>query len=1485
MICSWHILPAISAMLAILLCRSLRFSFQEKVILFFVGVAGCCASYDHLHRELQQSHDSPGNIHREIIQFWEQECAAIESFSHRILHDISENPGNLHAVQQRIDHEFSGLLQSMNKQILLPPAGVRLINDEGGILAGAGSPFETIENWNRLVGSGTEALALVTLPAGTEAVFIYRSNGVACLTDLPLTHTAITGIINPRRSVISFLESAFPVHAVNLNIDSGNSDPETTHSLPITPEFSITYAITRSGSVNNPTAVPLLGTIAWISIMIAVLGLSVLIVGSVSSERIGVRFLYAALGSAFFYTFFSLTIEGNPLTCDALTDPQIFAHSGWLPHSSGELILLALSLWMIALNCHFHIPDTRNPGIFRITSALLLGMVPLCSVHIVDGLVSNSSLEWWPYLMIPHKPASILLPVSLLLIMGAYLRIVIWSCGMSANLITWKSILTYFFLMPAFTVYMSLFSGIAMNWYHWAFLLVLPAAHWIRNRQQGTRTNQYLLSFSTMIITVLVTGPELITRSFIEGQNNVKSSLMNWIENRDELRVFAVESNLRLLADDPDIKRYLSSPEYAMDEYFAFNIWKKCDLSAISSKYGVEIRDAEDQLIDRFAPNLYPESLPSHFFNRLHQLRSEPLLLPLNTMGATFQSDLSGAIAIHSGNTYLGCVILQLPIGPLTALPGTDEWGRTVRLFSGQGDKASSLPQNLSPLPDPGNLNGPDNEPIWMDDPVFHRAVLWLPVPDSESHHQAPLLAILPHLHWTAQISGLIQLLMISLGIVIPEIIISQLQIFIRNRQWTRGISFRSQLLMFLMITAIVVPLIFTGILHHLLREFSRNQRHSAVLNLTETSRNRLIDRAIEYARNLQSIIIQTESGEDPMIPRALMDMPWVILDNHGEVVQSSSSRYGPISPTLLASGYQTSQPQTGFYTNPDGFIAVQIFLPFPETISLRRVGQLTGTFYTEIPITGKLIQSIQESSDVSIDIYSNDRISASSRADLFNTGFLPAWLILDDNKIRQQSDNTWVQTSPISPDRDIGYTSICDDSGSTIGMMAVERPRIADFESETSVFDVLLMISSGLFIIGLWVSVTLGKRLASPIRALVDGSIRVASGDLETPVNFVSGGELGHLINTFNRMLGDLAAQRQDLELRHLMIATLLETMSSGIITVDDHNRIIIANRAARNLIPMNTTTRINQDLREMFRELNLQPIWETLEQFRSGNSSGEVTVRFLWQGTIVHLQAAMVRLPEGRHDSGSIMIVMDDISATVRASKMEAYTALARRIAHEIKNPLTPIQLSVEHLRQVFSDHAPEFPAVFDRCTTMILEETQSLKQLASEFSRFARFPKPSFIIADFRELIQEVLLLFSAPPDHIKLTHHVSQEPLWCRFDQDQMKRVLINLIQNGIHAMPEGGTLTVIAKRDGRFIMISVKDTGIGMSPETILHLFEPYFSTKSEGIGLGLVISKSTIEAHDGEIKVWSHPGQGSIFTVLLPFYENGYGEEKQTAGL
>jgi two-component system nitrogen regulation sensor histidine kinase NtrY len=234
--------------------------------------------------------------------------------------------------------------------------------------------------------------------------------------------------------------------------------------------------------------------------------------------------------------------------------------------------------------------------------------------------------------------------------------------------------------------------------------------------------------------------------------------------------------------------------------------------------------------------------------------------------------------------------------------------------------------------------------------------------------------------------------------------------------------------------------------------------------------------------------------------------------------------------------------------------------------------------------------------------------------------------------------------------------------------------------------------------------------------------------------------------------------------------------------------------------------------------------------------------------------------------------VVVFDDLTQLYKAQRMAAWREVARRIAHEIKNPLTPIQLSAQRLRRRYLDRFSQEDHVFDDCTKMISDQVDELKNLVNEFSNFARMPATKPSINSLNSVINECLTLYTEAHKHIIFRKSLDQQLPNIKFDREQIKRVIINLLENAIAAITTNGTIELRTSYNSelKIITLTVADTGCGIPPEDKARLFEPYFSTKKTGTGLGLAIVSTIIADHNGYIRVRDNSPQGSLFIIELP---------------
>jgi two-component system nitrogen regulation sensor histidine kinase NtrY len=388
---------------------------------------------------------------------------------------------------------------------------------------------------------------------------------------------------------------------------------------------------------------------------------------------------------------------------------------------------------------------------------------------------------------------------------------------------------------------------------------------------------------------------------------------------------------------------------------------------------------------------------------------------------------------------------------------------------------------------------------------------------------------------------------------------------------------------------------------------------------------------------------------------------------------------------------------------------------------------------------------------------------------------------------------------------------------------------------------------------------------LVAPIRRLMAAANLVSTGDLkvQVPVN-KSEGDLAKLGETFNKMTSELRTQRDDLvrasdviDSRRRFIEAVLSSASAGIIGVDEEGKIAVLNRSAEKLIGHPESEALSHPLSEIVPELN-----EMMAHAREGMQrlvQGQITIS---RGGKDRTLSVRVSAEQSGHTQDSYIITLDDITELVSAQRTSAWADVARRIAHEIKNPLTPIQLSAERIRRKYGKVIVEDRTVFDQCTDTIVRQVDDIRRMVDEFSRFARMPKPVIENEDVADTVRQVVFLMRVGHPDIDIDSEIKEDPMPARFDRRLISQGLQNIIKNAseaIAAVPPQelgkGRIEVRAARDGDDIVIDVIDNGIGLPKESRSRLLEPYVTTREKGTGLGLAIVGRILEDHGGRIEL------------------------------
>ncbi len=433
----------------------------------------------------------------------------------------------------------------------------------------------------------------------------------------------------------------------------------------------------------------------------------------------------------------------------------------------------------------------------------------------------------------------------------------------------------------------------------------------------------------------------------------------------------------------------------------------------------------------------------------------------------------------------------------------------------------------------------------------------------------------------------------------------------------------------------------------------------------------------------------------------------------------------------------------------------------------------------------------------------------------------------------------------------------------------------------------VLLLFSLVIVLFATWWGLRIAKGVTDPIQALAEGTELVAKGDLTVVIPQESDDEIGFLVNSFNQMTHDLrealsGLERSNAELdqRRAYMEIVLRNVDAGVVSLDADGRIGTINPAAQRLLGVAPgVSVIGSKLEEVLEQPELLDVIRELQgQTRIGIRESVRRQALVPSGEDVHTLAVTLSLLQDDEGGplGSV-IVFDDYTQEVRAQRMAAWREVARRIAHEIKNPLTPIQLSAQRIRRRFRDRleaAPDDAHVLDECVDTITSQVEGLKVLVNEFSNFARLPAAKPRPDDLNQLVQEATSSY-AGTESVAFTTELDATLPKVDFDREQMRRVLTNLIDNACAAVgdrPGGGQVAVRTVHDAplQTARLEIEDDGVGIRPEDRRRVFEPYFSTKDHGTGLGLAIVSRIVADHHGYIRVHERKPAGTRFIVELP---------------
>ncbi len=451
--------------------------------------------------------------------------------------------------------------------------------------------------------------------------------------------------------------------------------------------------------------------------------------------------------------------------------------------------------------------------------------------------------------------------------------------------------------------------------------------------------------------------------------------------------------------------------------------------------------------------------------------------------------------------------------------------------------------------------------------------------------------------------------------------------------------------------------------------------------------------------------------------------------------------------------------------------------------------------------------------------------------------------------------------------------------------MKLLKKPIYTNYRVYLLFLAILILFSAS------WLGFYIARGITVPIQSLAEGAERVADGDLSARVDVMATDEIGILVQAFNRMTGELEEGRRRLERAHgdlekayreneqrrTYIETVLRNVGTGVVSMDMEGRINTFNRAAEVMFMVKPGDVLGRCIDDLLGAEHVRVMRGMLQEALDSdlrNVRREIPIVVAGTPLILLINISILDDPAGK--PMGFVLVLEDMTKLVNAQKKAAWSEVATRIAHEIKNPLTPIKLSAERIRKRLMGHLGEEEArILSEGTGSIIREVDGMRGLVNEFSQFARLPVLNPVPGNLNGTISEAVTLYSGGKSmKVKIGMELEPDLPVISFDREQMRRVLINLIDNAIKAVEEKGegeisVSTNLLKAQG-MIEISVADTGVGVEENLRSMIFEPYFSTREEGTGLGLAITQRIVEEHGGTIAYMENHPSGSVFSIRIP---------------
>ena len=451
-------------------------------------------------------------------------------------------------------------------------------------------------------------------------------------------------------------------------------------------------------------------------------------------------------------------------------------------------------------------------------------------------------------------------------------------------------------------------------------------------------------------------------------------------------------------------------------------------------------------------------------------------------------------------------------------------------------------------------------------------------------------------------------------------------------------------------------------------------------------------------------------------------------------------------------------------------------------------------------------------------------------------------------------------------------------------GVKEYHQLKLAKKPAQISYYIALSIVALLVVFCAIWFGFQLAKSITIPIMKFAEGTKRVTDGDLNYQIDFETDDEIGTLIKSFNLMTKQLATGREQIALSGEMlkrqnaeleesrqyIEIVLKNISAGVISIDNRGTIKTINKAAESMLDINSRDILNKNFKVVLKNDYLQIANKIYDQAAQGNETLEIPLSATVSGTPKHFSLNFNTLKDDLDKNVGAVLVFDDVTELEKAQRVAAWREVARRIAHEVKNPLTPIKLSAQRLKRKYGKTIND--EIFVNCADTIVEHVDLIRNLVNQFSAFAKFPDANVAQCRIENIILETIALYKEGLENVDIRSRFAPNIPILKLGHQHMKQAFINLMDNAVYAVNKDGMILFDVSYDEilKIVRIEIVDNGKGISDKEKTKLFEPYFSTKKSGMGLGLAIVHSIISDHNGVIRVQDNKPKGAKFIIELP---------------